>query len=113
MVNYLSKSTWRRTLSLGLASIAVITFSMSSCKKTNPLGLGGCDDLVKKSEAFSKAAQSFSEDMSVANCQKYKKAGEDYLKAARNCNLHPELREAAEQAMAEWGDMDCGEFGNN
>lgn len=112
-MNYLSKSTWRSVLSLGLASAALITISMSGCKKANPLGLGGCDDLVKKSEAFSEAAQSFSENTSVANCEKYKKAGEDYLKAARNCNLYPELREAAEQAMAAWGDMDCSEFADN
>ncbi|MEC3880371.1 hypothetical protein [Parapedobacter sp. 10938] len=111
-MNCFKKGTLRRTWVLGIVSVAVATTALTGCKKANPLGLGGCDDLVKKSEQFSKAALAFSEDMSVANCQKYKKAGEDYLKAARKCNMYPELREAAEEAMEEWGDMDCSEISN-
>ncbi|MGV3763305.1 hypothetical protein [Parapedobacter sp.] len=109
-MNYFSKNLPRRSFTLGLVSVALVITSLGGCKKANPVGLGGCDDLVKKSEDFSKAAQAFSADMSAANCQKYKKAGEDYLKAARNCNLYPELREAAEQAMDDWSDMDCSAF---
>ncbi len=112
-MNYLSENTFRRTLVLGLAAVALIMTSLSGCKKANPLGLGGCDDLVKRSETFSNAIQAFSEDMSVANCQKVKKTGEDYLKAARNCNMYPELKKAAEDAMEDWGDFDCSEYDND
>ncbi len=109
-MNYFSKNTLRRTLALGLASVAVIMTSLGGCKKSNPLGLGGCDDVLKMSESFSNAINAFSEDPSVANCNKMKKIGEDYLKAARNCNLYPEYKKAAEEAIADWKDMDCSEI---
>lgn len=112
-MNYFSKNTLRSTLAMGLASVVVTAASLSGCKKSNPLGINSCDDVVKKSEAFSKAAQAFSENMSVANCQKLKELGEDYLKAARNCTLYPNYKEAAEQALAEWGDFDCSEYNND
>lgn len=103
----------RRTLVLTIASVAVIATSMSGCKKANPLGVSGCDDVVRTSEAFSNAIKAFSEDPSVANCEKMKKIGEDYLKAARNCNLYPEYKKQAEEALADWKDMDCSEYGDN
>jgi len=56
----------------------------------------------------------FSEDPSVANCQILKKAGEDYIDAARKCTtLYPGLREEAEEAWAEWKDLDCSQYANN
>lgn len=112
-MNYLTKKTLRKTLVLTIASVAVIATSLSGCKKANPLGIGGCDDVLKKSEAFSNAIKAFSDDPSVANCDKMKKIGEDYLKAARNCNLYPEYKKAAEEAIADWKDMDCSEFTDN
>ncbi|HWK59592.1 MAG TPA: hypothetical protein VNQ80_19780 [Parapedobacter sp.] len=112
-MNYLGKHAVRRTLALSIASIAVIATSMSSCKKASPIGARGCDDVLKMSEAFSKAINAFSEDPSVANCDKMKKIGVDYLKAAQNCNLYPEYKKAAEDAIADWKDMDCSEFADN
>lgn len=112
-MNYLTKGTLRRTLVLTIASVAVIMTSLSGCKKSNPLGLGGCDDVLKLSEAFSSAVNAFSENPSVANCDKMKKIGVDYLNAARKCNLYPEYRKTAEEAIADWEDMDCSEFGDN
>lgn len=41
-MNYFSKNTLRRTLVLGLASVAVIMTSLSGCKKANPLGVLAC-----------------------------------------------------------------------
>ncbi|HWL00408.1 MAG TPA: hypothetical protein VNQ55_10690 [Parapedobacter sp.] len=111
-MNYLSKCALRRTLVLAIASVALIATSMSSCKKSNPLG-GGCNDVLKLSEDFSNAINAFSENPSVANCDKMKKVGEDYLKAARNCNLYPEYQKTAEEALADWKDMDCSDFGND
>ncbi len=111
-MNYLRKNTLRRSLALGLLSVSVIMTSLSGCKKSDPLGINSCDDVVTKAKAFTDAAQAFSDDMSVDNCQKLKKLGEDYLKAARNCNLYPQYREAAEQALADWEDFDCSEYDN-
>ena len=113
-MNCLRKSTWRKTLSLGLASIAVISFSMSGCKKTNPLGLGGCDDWDKEIEGYVAAVNAFSENPSVANCEKLRKAGVDYLKAAEKCaKWYPEAVKSAKEAIKMYEDIDCSEFGNN
>jgi|SRR5690606_13331905 len=111
-MNYFSKNILRRTLAIGLGSVAVIMTSLSGCKKANPLGLGGCDDATKNAMAFSEAIQAFSENPSVANCNKMKKIGEDYLKAARKCSIM-NVREEAEEALAEWSDMDCSEMVEN
>ena len=112
-MNYLRKSTWRKTLSLGLASIAVISFSMSGCKKANPLGLGGCDDVVKLAESYGKAWKEFSEDPSVANCEKWKKILQDYYNAAKKCTLYPNYLDDVEDIQKELGDIDCSEYANN
>ena len=109
-MNYLSKKTLHRTLALTVGSVALVMVSMSGCKKSPLDGRRACDDLVKQSEAFRDALETFYEDMSVANCQKLKKIGEDYIKAARNCNWHPEMKQAAEEAMEQWGDFDCNEY---
>lgn len=90
---------------MGLAAV----ISMGGCKKSSPLGPRGCADVGRFSKAFSEAVQAFSADPSVANCQKMKETGEDYLQAARNCNLYPEYREKAEEALAQWKDIDCSE----
>lgn len=111
-MNYFSKNTLRRTLALGLASVAVIMTSLSGCKKASPLGLGGCDNAAKSAKAFSEAIQAFYESPSVANCEKMKKIGEDYLKAARKCSAM-NVKEEAEEALAEWKDMDCNEAVEN
>ncbi len=94
----------------GLASVALMMTALSGCKKENPLGVGGCDDVVRKSQAFTNALTAFQADMSVANCQKLKSVGEEYLNAARKCTLYPEHREAAEEALEAWGTFDCSEF---
>ena len=92
---------------LAIASASVL--SMGGCKKSSPIGPRGCADVGRFSKAFSEAVQAFSADPSVANCQKMKETGEDYLKAARNCNLYPEYREKAEEALAQWKDIDCSD----
>lgn len=111
-MNYLRKSALRSTLALGFASIALTMTALSGCKKENPLGVGGCDDVVRKSQAFADALTAFQMDLSVANCQKLKSVGEDYLNAARKCTLYPKYKEAAEEALADWGTFDCSAYGD-
>ncbi len=112
-MNYLSKHTLRRTLVLTITSVAVIATSMSGCKKTNPLGLGGCDDVVRLSESYVKAWQAFADESSVANCEKLKKTLQDYFKAAKKCTLYPNYLEEVEEAQRQVGDLNCSEVANN
>jgi len=43
-----------------------------------------------------------------------KSAGEDYWKAAKKCTtMYAELRKEAEDAWAQWSDIDCSEYAEN
>jgi len=112
-MNYLTKGTLRRTLVLTIASVAVIMTSLSGCKKSNPLG-GGCNDWDKETDTYVAAVTAFSEDPSVTNCEKMRKAGIDYLKAAERCaKWHPEAVKNAKEAIKMYEDIDCSEFADN
>ena len=106
-MNYSGKSILRGMFVLAIASASVL--SMGGCKKSSPLGPRGCEDVARLAKTFSDATKAFIENPSVDNCQKMKEIGDDYLKAARNCNFYPEYREQAEEVLAQWNDMDCSE----
>ena len=112
IMNYLKKNTVRRTWMLGVASITVMMFSLSGCKKDNPLSAGrGCANLGKSSDAFYSAYLAFSENPSAANCEKFKKSLEAYYNDARSCTggMYKDLWAEAEEALEEWEDLNCSE----
>jgi len=113
-MDYFNQQTLRNTWMVGVASVVVIMTTFNGCKKSNPLGVGQCNDWDKEAETYVAAVNAFSEDPSVANCEKMKRAGVDYLKAAEKCaKWHPEAVKSAKEAIKMYEDIDCSEFASN
>ena len=116
-MDYVRKSTVPNTSILGLALVAVMLITLGGCKKKiGPLddGLGYgkvCDSYVESAKAFNDAIVAYSEDPTLASCQKMKSAGADYLEEARKCKaLSQILKKEAEEHWANWNDVDCSVY---
>lgn len=104
--------------------LASIILSISACSDDNPLNpLGACasgswaTEVTNESAALTTAAQAYTDDPTVANCNAYKTAGTNYLDAledARGCVIgatQSAFNQAVNEAQAEIDALDCSSGG--
>lgn len=100
--------------------VSLLAISMGSCDKSNPLNPeGACfggnwsAQYADELEAWSTAAQEYSNNPTTANCNKYKAAAKDYLDALNDVYdcvptaNRKELDEAVKEAKADVDAEEC------
>jgi len=68
-------------------SVALISLVLlgGSCKKNADVAPATCSQIDVRAQAFSDAVKAYSVSQTKANCEAFKKAGNDYISAAANC----------------------------
>lgn len=96
---------------VGLALLMLVP--LSGCKKSGP-GSHRCD-FERQQEAYNSAIIALFEDQTVANCERVKKTGVDYIRAVERCSgLIPSVVAGAREAVKAYEDLDCAvEFGDD
>lgn len=69
-------------MSLALISLVLLG---GSCKKNDDVAPTTCSQVDVRAKAFSDALTAYSVSPTKANCDAFKKAGNDYISSAANC----------------------------
>lgn len=69
-------------ISLALISLVLLG---GSCKKNADVAPTTCSQIDVRAQAYSDAVKTYSISPTKANCEAFKKAGNDYISSAANC----------------------------